>query len=230
MTDIMSYQYPPPPHSGGSDMSLHTPGYHHHMSASFAAMPHAATASLAAVTSATAAPPVTSTTIAAAASISSSSSAAGLGQDPHISPKQRRESLSRSSSVNMKLKRSLSTPVVRPQQANMSQAQAMPSPDHSALGLAAEKRRNKLGYHRTSVACGTLSKNDRVEGMRNETYESANAPQATAGGARFVAFHHQPTSRAAASTASASKRSAASTLSTSSRHQTRGRTLLLAAR
>ena len=26
--------------------------------------------------------------------------------------------------------------------------------DHSAMGLAAEKRRNKLGYHRTSVACG----------------------------------------------------------------------------
>jgi hypothetical protein len=43
-----------------------------------------------------------------------------------------------------KIKRSMSTPNVR------GQATA----DAAALALSAEKRRNKLGYHRTSVACG----------------------------------------------------------------------------
>ena len=55
----------------------------------------------------------------------------------------------------MKLKRSLSTPSVRPQQAP-APPQQNPPPEHPSLGMsAAEKRRNKLGYHRTSVACGT---------------------------------------------------------------------------
>jgi hypothetical protein len=43
-----------------------------------------------------------------------------------------------------KIKRSMSTPNVR------GQASA------DAAALSAEKRRNKLGYHRTSVACGEL--------------------------------------------------------------------------
>jgi len=43
-----------------------------------------------------------------------------------------------------KIKRSSSTPNVRGQA----------SADAAALALSAEKRRNKLGYHRTSVACG----------------------------------------------------------------------------
>jgi len=43
-----------------------------------------------------------------------------------------------------KIKRSTSTPNVRGQA----------SADAAALALSAEKRRNKLGYHRTSVACG----------------------------------------------------------------------------
>jgi hypothetical protein len=43
-----------------------------------------------------------------------------------------------------KIKRSMSTPNVRGQA----------SADAAALALSAEKRRNKLGYHRTSVACG----------------------------------------------------------------------------
>lgn len=43
-----------------------------------------------------------------------------------------------------KMKRSTSTPNVRGQAAA----------DAAALALSAEKRRNKLGYHRTSVACG----------------------------------------------------------------------------
>ena len=43
-----------------------------------------------------------------------------------------------------KIKRATSTPNVRGQA----------SADAAALALSAEKRRNKLGYHRTSVACG----------------------------------------------------------------------------
>lgn len=43
-----------------------------------------------------------------------------------------------------KVKRSISTPNVRGQA----------SADAAALALSAEKKRNKLGYHRTSVACG----------------------------------------------------------------------------
>lgn len=43
-----------------------------------------------------------------------------------------------------KLKRSISSPNVR----------APSAADAAALALSAEKKRNKLGYHRTSVACG----------------------------------------------------------------------------
>lgn len=43
-----------------------------------------------------------------------------------------------------KIKRSMSTPNVRGQA----------SADAAAMALSADKRRNKLGYHRTSVACG----------------------------------------------------------------------------
>jgi len=67
-------------------------------------------------------------------------------RQPHetsMSLKDRKDSFNQAS---MKLKRSLSTPNVRPQQ---------PAGPEPPLGLtAAEKRRNKLGYHRTSVACG----------------------------------------------------------------------------
>lgn len=47
-------------------------------------------------------------------------------------------------SKSSKIKRSMSTPNVR------GQATA----EAAALALSADKRRNKLGYHRTSVACG----------------------------------------------------------------------------
>ena len=50
----------------------------------------------------------------------------------------------KSGSKVSKIKRSMSTPNVR------GQATA----DASTLALSADKRRNKLGYHRTSVACG----------------------------------------------------------------------------
>jgi hypothetical protein len=46
-----------------------------------------------------------------------------------------------------KMKRSASSPNVR------GQARADP-PESAFISLADEKRRNKLGYHRTSVACG----------------------------------------------------------------------------
>lgn len=46
-----------------------------------------------------------------------------------------------------KIRKSMSTPNVRGQA----------SADAAALALSAEKRRNKLGYHRTSVACGKIS-------------------------------------------------------------------------
>ncbi|KLU87589.1 hypothetical protein MAPG_06586 [Magnaporthiopsis poae ATCC 64411] len=81
------------------------------------------------------------------------SSEFGMGSehDPNYSPRDRRDSFS----TAMHLKRSMSTPNVRPElpleQAHM-QHQGQPV-DHVSF-LAADKRRNKLGYHRTSVACG----------------------------------------------------------------------------
>ncbi|CAI4216688.1 unnamed protein product [Parascedosporium putredinis] len=63
-------------------------------------------------------------------------------QDSAMSLKDRKDSLSQAS---LKIKRSLSTPNVR-SQPNV--------PDHLSMGMPGEKRRNKLGYHRTSVACG----------------------------------------------------------------------------
>ncbi|KAI1379446.1 hypothetical protein F4677DRAFT_464753 [Hypoxylon crocopeplum] len=63
-----------------------------------------------------------------------------------MSPARRRESLSK----EFKLKRSVSTPNVRPQGTNEA--------DHGPLGLSNEKKRNKLGYHRTPIACGHCRK------------------------------------------------------------------------
>lgn len=57
--------------------------------------------------------------------------------------KEREESFPQAS---LKLKRSRTKPNVRPRQANI--------PDPSQAALANDKKRNKLGYHRTSVACG----------------------------------------------------------------------------
>ncbi|RKU46189.1 hypothetical protein DL546_008708 [Coniochaeta pulveracea] len=58
-----------------------------------------------------------------------------------------------------RLSHSMSTPSVRDHEAYGQQSQhpslQTAEPDQSELSLAAaEKRRNKLGYHRTSVACG----------------------------------------------------------------------------
>ncbi|KAH8891003.1 hypothetical protein GQ53DRAFT_166624 [Thozetella sp. PMI_491] len=121
MTDIMPYQYPPPPPSNGADMDLPPP-------AGYYSVP----------------PP----------------SDMRQGPDADLHSKDRRDSLSKT----MKLKRSLSTPSVRPPQPQPPSQQPGPPPnqqphpqsaqDQAALALAGEKRRNKLGYHRTSVACG----------------------------------------------------------------------------
>jgi hypothetical protein len=56
---------------------------------------------------------------------------------------------SSASSKSAKIKRSMSTPNVRGQV----------TAEAAALALSADKRRNKLGYHRTSVACGKHFRN-----------------------------------------------------------------------
>lgn len=58
-------------------------------------------------------------------------------------PLHRRRRFSKSSMPAI-VKRSASTPNVR----------GLATADMAALSYAADKRRNKLGYHRTSVACG----------------------------------------------------------------------------
>ncbi|KAI0913225.1 hypothetical protein F4824DRAFT_500033 [Ustulina deusta] len=59
---------------------------------------------------------------------------------------KRRESMSKA----FKLRRSHSTPNVRPQ--------GMNEPDMESLGLSGEKKRNRLGYARTNMACGNCRK------------------------------------------------------------------------
>ncbi|KAJ9157300.1 Halotolerance protein 9 [Pleurostoma richardsiae] len=78
------------------------------------------------------------------------SSAMDMRQSPdqNAMKLERRDSLSKS----LQLKRSLSTPNVRPQQPQALSAQN-PVADHLNQSLSGDKRRNKLGYHRTSVAC-----------------------------------------------------------------------------
>ncbi|KAI0525990.1 hypothetical protein F5B22DRAFT_657204 [Xylaria bambusicola] len=59
---------------------------------------------------------------------------------------KRRESMSKA----FKLRRTYSTPNVRPQ--------GMNEPDTEPLGLSGEKKRNRLGYARTNMACGNCRK------------------------------------------------------------------------
>jgi hypothetical protein len=119
MTDVMSYQYPPPPSHNGAEMEMSPSGYMpnypgHQQQPQGMHMRH--------------------------------SPDSGHPMKERLDP-------------SIKLKRSFSTPSVRPPQAQPQQAQPTPSQlsaaEQNALSLAAaEKRRNKLGYHRTSVACG----------------------------------------------------------------------------
>lgn len=111
MTDIMSYQYPPPPQNG-ADMDMSPSGYYPNYSVS---------------------------------------SHTSSGMDSGVPSRDRSDS--------MKIKRSLSTPAVGPSPSQAPAPQSTASQQSTAqgqdpLGLAGEKRRNKLGYHRTSVACG----------------------------------------------------------------------------
>jgi len=106
MTDVMSYQYPPPP-PNGADMDMPPSGY----LPSYAVPQHAQS---------------------------------GMDPDSSIPSRERSE-----------LKRSMSTPSVGPSQ-SQGQPPQPPTPQQLAAGQdpAGERRRNKLGYHRTSVACG----------------------------------------------------------------------------
>ncbi|OTB06442.1 hypothetical protein M426DRAFT_20897 [Hypoxylon sp. CI-4A] len=66
---------------------------------------------------------------------------AATASTSEMSPLRQRDSLSK----KLQLKRSVSTPNVRPQGSNKA--------DHGSLGRPNEKKRNKLGYHRTPIAC-----------------------------------------------------------------------------
>jgi len=120
MTDVMSYQYPPPPSQNGAEMEIPPSGYmpnysgHHQPQSGMDMRP---------------------------------------SPDAGHSMTERRGSYSDS----MKLKRSVSTPTVRPPQTHQQQAQSSAAEQNALSLAAAEKRRNKLGYHRTSVACGKYS-------------------------------------------------------------------------
>ncbi|KAK1769613.1 hypothetical protein QBC33DRAFT_328330 [Phialemonium atrogriseum] len=116
MTDIMSYQYPPPPQNG-ADMEMPPSGYYQVSPSAHSAMDMRPS------------------------------------PDSSLPHRERRDSMSKA----MKIKRSLSTPNVRPPQAQPPQPPPQPpqptAQEQNQFNLA-EKRRNKLGYHRTSVACG----------------------------------------------------------------------------
>ncbi|EFX06142.1 hypothetical protein CMQ_4211 [Grosmannia clavigera kw1407] len=87
------------------------------------------------------------------AEYSSIHSPTGLVQDTNMPPKGRHDPITKN--LNMRLAKSLSTPASLKSAA--VQQQVSLSQDQNALSLAAEKRRNKLGYHRTSVACVSLT-------------------------------------------------------------------------
>lgn len=111
----------------------------------------------------------------------------------------RRES---SSQADKELKRSVSSPNVRPHTSNPSDPQQM--------GLPGEKKKNKLGYHRTSVACGEYHATayaGRLEGLAQTKLNIAL--QVTAGDARYGVSPLPLTRRADVLTASALRRSAA---------------------
>ncbi|KAK1987895.1 hypothetical protein LZ30DRAFT_103753 [Colletotrichum cereale] len=69
-----------------------------------------------------------------------------LPMDPRTHEQTLQERKESFSQASLKLRRSMSTPNVRPRQTSTS--------DANQSGLASDKKRNKLGYHRTSVACG----------------------------------------------------------------------------
>jgi hypothetical protein len=87
---------------------------------------------------------------------------ASADMDPRASMESSSQGLERSNSYSksLKLRRSMSTPSVNPGHPAPPAEQMdddVMGADAAALALASEKRRNKLGYHRTSVACGTFA-------------------------------------------------------------------------
>ncbi|KAL1880811.1 hypothetical protein VTK73DRAFT_4981 [Phialemonium thermophilum] len=117
MTDVMPYQYPPPPTAqNGADMELPPSGY----------IPNY--------------------------SISQGSSGVDMGPSPdsNLSLDESQET----SSKAMKMKQAMSSPGARSSQMQQSPPHHGAMQDQNALAMGGEKRRNKLGYHRTSVACG----------------------------------------------------------------------------
>ncbi|KAK6078736.1 hypothetical protein SCUP234_06074 [Seiridium cupressi] len=116
---MMSYQYPPPPQNG-SDLDLPHAGYLSSYQTSAASSLEVRNQQAPAVHLAQPVLPAQGSTMSLA---------------------QRRDTLAKA----LKMRRSETTPNVRPQGTNESA--------HGQFGSAGEKKRNKLGYHRTSVAC-----------------------------------------------------------------------------
>ncbi|KAL2255443.1 hypothetical protein VTK26DRAFT_3378 [Humicola hyalothermophila] len=114
MTDIMSYQYPPPPQNG-TDMDVPSSGY----LSTYPVPSHAA-------------------------------SGMGVRSDPDSSfpPSER------SGTIPNPVKRSISTPATEPPQTQAPQSSTQQQSVAPVQDASGERRRNKLGYHRTSVACG----------------------------------------------------------------------------
>ncbi|KAI8158245.1 hypothetical protein K4K49_008777 [Colletotrichum sp. SAR 10_70] len=82
--------------------------------------------------------------------------------------KEREESFPQAS---LKLKRSRTKPNVRPRQANI--------PDPSQAALANDKKRNKLGYHRTSVACDQPPAPQSTEARPKAPSRASTGPKVT---------------------------------------------------
>jgi hypothetical protein len=91
--------------------------------------------------------------------------------------------------------------------ASSSQMQDTPQPaqQHAAAldNLTSEKKRNKLGYHRTSVACGKSHPHPvEKKGYILECRGAKKLTKAIVDGGRSDASRPPPTSRGGASTAS----------------------------
>lgn len=80
------------------------------------------------------------------------------GESPVESPVEYKYHGSTSSAKVSKMKRSTSTPNVRSHADN----------DAANMAIAADKRRNKLGYHRTSVACGKYDQRVWINGANRD--------------------------------------------------------------
>jgi hypothetical protein len=174
MTDMMSYQYPPPPQNGG-DLDLPHSGYLSNYQTSAASSLEVRNQQVPAVHSMQPVLPAQGSTMSLA---------------------QRRD-LNKA----LKLRRPETTPNVRTQGTNESA--------HGQFGSAGEKKRNKLGYHRTSVACSMLlpslcfsSVDDRFVCFWGRSTKQPNNSQRTAAEGRSGASPMSMILKAGAKTAS----------------------------